>query len=182
MRAPNWFIGLPVLPDSWFDGLPEAPPSVRVFAQEDLHITVAFLGPVTGEAADRAFALAPRWPLGPLEVVLGQVEALGRARRPSAFGALLREPQAVAGAIAAVRPGMLEAAGGRPDPRFPKPHVTLARPRRRASEAERARARRWAEAIHLGDPRIVLDRLALYTWSRDRAVRQFDRIAEQVLA
>ena len=66
---PNWFVGLPIDPGDWLEAMPAPPASVRVFGPGDLHATVAFLGGVDADAARRAFALADRWPTGPLEVV-----------------------------------------------------------------------------------------------------------------
>ena len=49
-----------------------------------------------------------------------------------------------------MRDTITQAALGRRERRDPKPHVTLARPRRRATEAERASGLRWARALDLG--------------------------------
>jgi RNA 2',3'-cyclic 3'-phosphodiesterase len=100
---------------------------------------------------------------------LGEVEALGGRRRPSAFSALLARGRAeVERAMGEARDPMWQAAGARSDDRPALAHVTLARPQRRASDAHVKAARRWAKALDLGEPVCRLDRIALYTWSDDR--------------
>jgi hypothetical protein len=62
--------------------------------------------------------------------------------------------------------------------------VTIARPRRRyatrhAAESARAEGLRWASAIDVTSHRVLLTRIALYTWALDRNERLF-RIVEEV--
>src|SRR5690606_3047912 len=123
------------------------------------------------EAARRAWAIAEAYPGPALSVTLGGLLPMGDPRRPSALSlALTDEATAL---IRALRDPMIAAAGARPERRAPKPHVTVARPKRAASPREREEAVAWAKAAPpLGLP-VVLDTLALYTWSDDRAVRQF---------
>lgn len=180
MTQPNWFIGLPVDARGWFpERLGAVPEGVRLFAPEDLHATVAFLGGCGEVAARRAWeALAPL-PRGGFQVRLGEVVPMGPPRRWSALSALASAGRAEVEAwIGAARGPCWEAAGARPDRRAAKFHVTVARPQRRASEAERQAARAWAERLELGAPEIRLDRVALYTWADDRRARLFRVIAE----
>lgn len=164
----NWFIALPVTAGPWFDAL-QPPAAVRLFGPSDLHVTVAFLGPVREDRALAAFAHAALFPLDPRMVRLGPVECLGSKRRPSAFSALLLDGRAeVEAALGAVRERMWEAAEARRDTRPPLAHVTLARPSRRATTAEHRQAMRWATALDLGAPSVRLHSIALYTWSEDR--------------
>ena len=172
----NWFIALPVTPGPWFEAL-QPPDGVRKFGASDLHVTVAFLGPVTEDRAQRAFEHARAFPLRPLDVSLGPVEGLGSQRRPSAFSALLIEGRAVVeAALAATREQMWNAADARPDTRPPLAHITLARPARKASIQEVRRALSWASALELGAPSVHLDQIALYTWSEDRQLALFRRV------
>jgi len=175
--AANWFIGLPVAAGVWLSRLePPAELPVRVFAPSDLHLTVAFLGAVSREAAHAAFAEAGSFALAPSEVRLGALVPLGRPARPSAFSALLCEGrEAVEQAISAARGALFAAAGARPDHRPALAHLTLARPQRRASDLQVRAATAWACGIDLGAPVVRLDQIALYTWSADRA-RQLFRI------
>ena len=75
--------------------------------------------------------------------------------------------------MALLQPKLLGAAGARPARHPPRPHVTLARPQRRASDAQRARGLAWAAELALPVPTVRLDRVALYTWSDNRKERLF---------
>ena len=175
--AANWFIGLPVAAGPWLSRLePPAGLCVRLFAPSDLHLTVAFLGAVSREAAHAAFAQVGSFALAPCEVRLGPLVPLGRPARASAFSALLSEGrEVVEQAISDARAAMFAAAGARPDTRPALAHLTLARPQRRASDLEVRAATEWARGVDLGAPMVRLDRIALYTWGADRA-RQLFRI------
>jgi 2'-5' RNA ligase len=172
--AGNWFVALAVPGERWLDRVPDPPDGVRVFHAGDLHVTVAFLGACGEAAAMAAFELAPEWPADALDATLGRVEPMGNPRRPNAFAAIVEDgAAAVRDATLAVRERMCARAGARTDERAPKPHVTIARPRRKADGAERRAAASWAAAIDLGAPRVRLERLVLYTHSADRAERLF---------
>lgn len=181
---PNWFVGLPVDPTGWFPARVGAPPpNVRRFAPEDLHVTVAFLGPVSAEAARAGWAaVAAAAVAGPIPARLGPVLPFGDRRRPSALSATLTDGRAAVEAlIGALRDPALAAAGARPDPRPPLAHVTLARPVRRASDADRARAVAWARALDLSDVPVRFDRVCLYTWDEARRERLFRVVEERRL-
>jgi 2'-5' RNA ligase len=175
---------MPVDAGEWFAPLvADVPPNLRVFHPDDLHMTVAFLGGCGEEAARSAFVLAEGHPAPPFTVTLGGLAAMGNPRRPSALSLLLEEgrDQAVA-IIAALRDDMCKLAGARPDDRPPKPHITVARPPRRANGSERRAAVAWAESVAPLGAKVTVDRLCLYTWSEDRKVRQFREVASTPLA
>lgn len=173
----NWFIGLPVPPGPWFEAL-QPPDGVRLFGASDLHLTVAFLGAVTEAQAQAAFEHASSFPLQALRVQLGTVECLGSKRRPSAFSALLLEGRTqVEAAMGATRERMWDAASARHDQRPPLAHVTLARPSRRATTLEVEHAEAWARGLDLAGPFVQLDSIALYTWSEDRKLNLFRKLA-----
>ncbi len=175
----NWFIALPVASGDWLQRLQPAPLGVRVFAPEDLHLTVAFLGPVDEERAHRAWD-ALEWPLSRIEISLGEVVPLGPAARPSALSALLHHGrEEVESAVAAVRDTLLDRAGVPRDVRPPLAHVTVARPQRAAASNERRDAITWAASLDLGEPTTMLSRIALYTWSHDRSKSLFRIVAER---
>jgi RNA 2',3'-cyclic 3'-phosphodiesterase len=179
----NWFVALPVDPGRWFAQLPPPPHGVRSFHPDDLHVTIAFFGPVDEAGARRGFdALA--WELGSLEVTLGEVVPMGSSRRPSAYSAVLREGRAaVEAAMGPARERACAAAGVEPDRRPPKAHVTIARPLKSASDLERAEGLRWSSSLELGAPRVRLERVALYGWSLERRAGPLFRIvAEAQLA
>jgi 2'-5' RNA ligase len=163
--AANWFIALPVPAGPWLEAL-QPPPGVRLFAREDLHLTVAFLGPVSAERARAAFDHAGALPLRPLEIGLAQVAALGSPRRPSAFSALLDQGRAeVERAIGALRDVLCDAAGAAREHRPPLAHVTLARPARTLTAEQLRAARAWAGDVSLAGTHAHVTRVALFTRS-----------------
>lgn len=169
MPPPNWFIGLPVraaqLPIATLDTLP---PDLRRFHPGDLHVTVAFLGPVDEATALAAWGSADWSGQAPLHARTGARAALGPPRRPSAFGLEIGDDTgAVAAFVRRWRDHLLAAAGRPPERRPVRPHVTLARPRRRG---DTIRVREWLAAPPTPTP-LTLDRIALYT----RAPRQSEQ-------
>jgi 2'-5' RNA ligase len=125
-------------------------------------VTIAFLGPVGEEAAREAWS-ALAWPLSRVEATLAEVVPLGDPRRPSALCALLDGARAeVEAAMTARRGACWDAAGARHEDRAAKAHLTLARPARRATDEERARAVTWAAGLRLGYVALTLDRVALF--------------------
>ena len=180
---PNWFVGLPVEAGRWFTKLvADAPAQVRVFHPEDLHITVAFLGAAGEQRAMAAWAHSEALSAAPIEAILAEVKPMGNPRRPSALSVLLDQGRSEASAlIEALRAPMIETAGAKPDTREPKPHLTVARPQRRASASDRRKAVAWAEAKRPLGEAVTLTHLALYTWSDDRPARQFRVVASRAL-
>lgn len=178
----NWFIALPVDADELPpDLLERLPAGLRRFHPSDLHITIAFLGGVTPEAAWTAWRAACI-DAGPFTVALGPPAALGKPRRPSAFGLDLGEGgDAVAHVIGQWRDPLRRAAGLSDETREPRPHLTLGRPPRRGGDAIRARALEWVASYRPPATPITLDRIALYTWADDRRERQFQIVEAATL-
>lgn len=173
MSRPNWFVGVPVPGSEIVARAPTPPRGIRTFHRDDLHLTVAFLGACGEERARAAFA-ALSWPLPALDVTFGGVVPMGNPRRYSALSALLESGRAeVEASMGASRAAACEAAGVALDERPPKAHVTIARPGRSASDADRRDALRWARGIDLRGVVARLERVALYTWSEDRLERLF---------
>jgi 2'-5' RNA ligase len=84
--------------------------------------------------------------------------------------------------ITALRDALTEAASARREQRPAKPHITIARPRNRATDADREQGLRWAEGLDLRSVSARLDRIALYTWSEDRRQRLFRIVTERPLS
>jgi len=187
MPRPNWFFAFPI-DGSFVLELPALPSNFRRFHPEDVHLTLAFLGGCGQVAAERALsALDERLkgePLRAMDVSLAEVVAMGGSRRNySALSALLARGRAEASAsIAALRDLLTQTAAGRTEKRPPKPHVSIARPRSRASEADREAGLAWAGGLELHGVHARLDRIALYTWSETRRDRLFQVVAERLLA
>lgn len=187
MPKPNWFFAFPI-DGAFVLDLPALPSNFRRFHPEDVHLTLAFLGGCGTLAAERALAALDQrlysHPVPPMDVSLGEVVAMGGSRRTySALSALLDRGRAEASAcIAALRDLLTQTASGRTEKRPPKPHVSIARPRDRASEADRAAGLAWAGTLQLHSVPARLDRVALYTWSETRRDRLFQIVAERRLA
>jgi RNA 2',3'-cyclic 3'-phosphodiesterase len=187
MPRPNWFIGFPI--DGTFVlELPALPSNFRRFHPDDVHLTLAFLGGCGQSGAERALAALDQRlydePLLPVSISLAEVVAMGGSRRSySALSALLDRGSTEATAcIAALRDPLTQAASGRTEKRPPKPHVSIARPRSRASAADRDAGLSWASTLQLQSVHARLDRIALYTWSEARRERLFQVVAERRLA
>jgi 2'-5' RNA ligase len=185
MPRPNWFFAFP-LDGAFVLGLPDVPASIRRFHPEDVHMTLAFLGGCGEQAAERALAVLDRElersPLPPLEVSLGAVVPMGAARRYTALSALLVDGRPEAVRCLTELGGMLcETAIGRRPSRAAKPHITIARPKPRASDEARAAGLAWASALDLSGVRQRLERIALYSWAEVRRERLFRIVAERRL-
>jgi 2'-5' RNA ligase len=187
MPRPNWFLAFP-LDGRFVLDLPALPPSFRLFHPEDVHLTLSFLGGCGQAAAERALQALDtalgETPLGGVDVSLGEVVPMGPKREYSALSALLERGRTeMTEHIAALRDVASEAALGRREKRAPKPHVSIARPQRRATEAARAAGLLWATALDLRAVEATLNRIALYTWSEgNRRERLFRIVAERSLA
>jgi 2'-5' RNA ligase len=106
----------------------------------------------------------------------------GSARAYTALSALLETGRAEASAcLTALRDPLLIAAAGMREQREAKPHVSIARPRGRATDADRQAGLAWAKALDLRSVHARLDRIALYTWSEQRRDRLFRIVAERPL-
>lgn len=182
---PNWFFGFPI-DGAFLSDLPPLPKHFRRFHENDVHMTLAFLGGCGEEGAFRALsALDERLagaPIRAMDISLGEVVAMGSPRRYTALSALLgRGRDEAAACVTAYRDVLTETASGRRDERPAKPHVTIARPRRRASDADRKAGIEWAATVDLHAVAATLDRIALYTWSEKRVDQMFRIVAERRL-
>lgn len=185
MPRPNWFFAFP-LDGSFVLELPEPPGALRRFHPEDVHMTLAFLGGCGEATAERTLARLDaelaRAPVPSLSVSLGEIVPMGAKGRYTALSALLLDGRAEATRCLSELGGLLhETALGRRSSRPPKPHVTVARPRARASDADRAAGLEWARALDVAAVRQTLGRIALYTWAEVRRERLFRIVAERTL-
>lgn len=180
--AANWFIGLPVDTAGWYRRvITDVPDGVRVMHPDDVHVTVAFLGRCGRDAALAAWTIGEAFSANAPRITLSTLRGFGNPRKPSALSVVLSEGHAETVAIIAALQGpMIAAAGAQLDTRAPHPHITVARPTRSATAAQRRRALAWAEGKGGIGASVTLDRLALYTWSEERHTRQFQTVATRV--
>lgn len=182
---PNWFIAFPVIGD-FVAELPALPPGLRRFDSRDVHLTLSFLGACSSEGARVAMQTVKQALLSaavvPMQVSLGSVVPMGPRGRYSALSALLDEGRStVEGCLLRFRDVASDAAQVRRDTRAPKPHITVARPSRTATQEQRALGLAWAESVDVTAVRCTLDRVALYTWHMPRRERLFEIVDAQAL-
>ena len=186
MARPNYFFAFPV-DGAFVLELPQLPPSFRLFHPDDVHMTLSFLGGCGEEAALRALAALDsareQRAFPSMNVSLGSVVPMGSARAYSALSALLERGRSEATeCVATWRDVLSEAALGKREKRAPKPHITVARPRMRVTDAGREAGLEWAQGLDLSRIYATLDRVALYTWSDgNRRERLFRVLAERKL-
>lgn len=180
----NWFLALPLPPQArWQDVALTAPPELRRFAAEDLHLTLAFLGPCDEALAMAAWEAVAELQAEPIRISAAGWRGLGPPQQPSAYGLTLAEghPQ-LSELLLRWGPQALAAAGLSPPRRSPLPHVTLLRPRRREASQWCEPMRAWMAAAPLPSGTVLLRELALYTWDRERHQRLFRITARRPLA
>jgi 2'-5' RNA ligase len=186
---PNFFVGFP-LTDSWVPrAIAGIPPGLRTFYGEDVHITIAFLGPCGDEAAwaawqvfagDHPAALFRNEPAIALE--LGAIEPFGPPSLPSALSVIPTDPHGpVTVFLARYRDAILAAAGLPAEQRLPRPHATIARFPRNAKPAQREAGLRWAAAAPPLLERVTVREVALYTWTEDRSQMLYRIVARRAL-
>lgn len=177
--SPNWFIACPVPSFEGFETLfQQVPQNLRPFQVEDLHITLAFFGNIAIVDALKAWEVAKQIKFPAFEVSFDAIKAFGPSSRPSAFSIVLDTGRIEAESlILNHRAALHEAAGVPADARPPKPHITIARPSRKATDADLHEMTTWATGLSLPKVHIEIQKLALYTWARDRHARQFEVVA-----
>ncbi len=164
MSRPNRFLALPVDPTGWFpEALGEVPEALRLLHPGDLHLTLAFLGPVAEAEAVRAWEAACGTVPGAMTLQPGALEAMGPPHRWSALAAMADTRDGRVASWAREHRGAVQrSAGATAEARPPRPHVTLGRLRGRGHEA-REEVLAWAASVDLTGLRWTVDRLVLMT-------------------
>jgi 2'-5' RNA ligase len=161
----NWFIATVPHDTSWFERVPNPPCGFHRFAPDDLHVTVAFLGPC-GEAPARVAWVAIReaWSGGAIAAALDGVVPMGDPRRYSALSATFSSGhERLAALLELLRDPAADAAGAPRERRSPLPHMTLARTPRHCEASLRNAGLAWAQRIDLRSVHVLFDTLALFT-------------------
>lgn len=204
----NWFLALPLPPAAgWQQAALPLPAGLQALHPEDLHLTLAFLGPCGPERAAAAWQALAGLRSPALTITAGPWRAFGSQRRPSAYGVsveqgnaaltalmqrwapLARLAAAPASSTAPPASGCTGPAGsaaavaspsGRRTPQPPTlPHITLARPQRRSPTAEAGEDRlpAWLASAPRPAGPARLQELALYRWSSSRGTPGSPRFA-----
>jgi 2'-5' RNA ligase len=183
MMKANWFLALPVPTDTWFDTLIyDLPETCRAFHPTDLHLTLAFLGPMLPQKQGQIEALMANITAQTITASFDHFLPLPSEKRLSAMTlSLAQGRQQVADLMRQHRTPLLEAAGARPDHRDPLPHATFARPIRKYGAQGRQAALHWMAEKQVPETSFKLEKIALYTWSEQRPTLQFKIVAEKDL-
>lgn len=183
----NWFLALPLpAAAAWHEAGRPLPAGLQALHPEDLHLTLAFLGPCGPERAAAAWRALAALRSPALTITAGPWRAFGRPRRPSAYGVSVEQGNAAlqalmqrwaplaqgaaAPASSSAAPGSTAPAGRRTLQLSTLPHITLARPQRQqppAAAGTSSLAAWLASARSPGGP-ARLQELALYRWSSNR--------------
>ena len=181
---PNWFVAFPLRAETWLSQvLAGLPRECRGFHDRDIHLTYAFLGAMSPDRKQGVLELMNRIECEPFPIRLGLMRALPNPKRVSALSFEVAQGRdRVHALIAGLRGPLIEVVGARPDPRPPLAHITVARPNRKYGVAGRNAALAWARQVLPPGDSLIIDRVALYTWSEDRSLRQFRIVAEKSLS
>ena len=181
MKA-NFFVGIKVEAGPWLaETLRELPAGIRRFHPEDLHLTVAFLGGCSLEQAEAAWSTLEGRSHPPIRLQISALMAMGSPRHPSAYALTFGEgKQEAAALMSSWREPAWEAASSRRDSRAALPHLTIARPPRKGREIRRL-GMEWLQKTEPRPAVLLLDQVALYTWSQDRKSRLFRILKERPL-
>lgn len=174
--AGNWFAALPVTidPAALASLFTHAPPFLRRFHHADVHLTLAFFGRLPAERVAAVAQLLATIAIPAIEAAATGLALLPSSRRPSALSLTLgRGRSAATAAIRDHRDELLRIASRPADDRPPFPHITVARPPRRAAPGDLHALREWLTTLRFHPVTLRLDPPRLYGWSRDRLTRQF---------
>lgn len=181
MKA-NWFIALvPNTDTDISDLISTAPTPLRRFVRKDWHITLAFLGPCSAEDAMAAWQYACQNPPFIQTLTPCSLKAMGHPKKPSAASILFANGDGIKEWMLKYRSDILKQAKRPPAKYPPMPHLTIARPKRRAPEKTRIEMSHWCKETALCLPNMVCSKMALYTWNEDRREQLFQVIHEMSL-
>ncbi|WP_250632034.1 2'-5' RNA ligase family protein [Rhodoflexus caldus] len=184
LMTPNWFVALPVRgTETLLETLAAtAPPEVRLFAPEDTHLTIAFMGAMPKERAAEVLKIMQKIDFEPFQISLANLIPLPSAKHTSAFSYKLDQGHwQVVTLMEEWRSALLQAGGAPPDNRPPLPHLTIGRPQRKWGRQGVEQGIRWANNLPPVGFEALIDSVALYTWSDDRRRNQFKIVEEFVV-
>jgi 2'-5' RNA ligase len=145
--------------ESWLRAIDGPPRGVTVLDPQDLHVTLAFLGPERGHRLAAIWEAVERVPAFGQAIRAADLLTVPLPGRPAAIAWRIAEPERVllVGLMRLWRPVIWDLAGVPEERRPPEPHVTIARSTGRLEDGEALE--RWCEgleppagAVRLGSP------------------------------
>jgi len=167
----------------WFDNyLENRPNAVRVFHPEDLHMTIAFLGKISADQQAAVIQAMEKLAHAEFEISFHRLVALPNAKRMSALSFSVNAGfQEAVNLIETWRAPIFKSISTEVETRPALPHITIARPERRANSQERKSILGWLKTVEAPRLKIPINRVALYTWSDNRKETQFKILYETPL-
>ena len=183
-RKANWFIALPVTSDNWSaTGGVETPSAIRRFHPIDLHITVAFLGPVSRRRAMNAWKKLKDVKIPDVPISFNQLKPFGSNSSPSAYSLTLSEGRdTLKDFISEHQSMLLGAVGKKPNKRRVVPHMTIARPRHRLTREDYFEISEWRSNYVVPDVTLTITEIALYTWAGLSVPNRFEIVQRRKLS
>lgn len=181
LPPPNWFSAFPVLLNdeqrAWTEDLRvRRGSSLKVFRGVDLHVTLAFYGPLKPAQIGKVLLATSLVSWEPLEATFESILFLPSQRRCSAISLsfdlgkkLLINTMAEAG------PRLMDSIGKDPDTRDPLPHMTIARPRKWRGAIPDQEAN-WLKALELPGGQVIIEKPVVFTRSHDRKKSLFRKV------
>ena len=148
----------------------QLPEGLRGTVEDDLHVTLAYLGQADPAEALLAFEAAVERLQGPIEARASGWALLGPARRPWAV-ALELAGEGLVGALSGLRDPCRALVGLEPESRPVRPHLTLGAIPRSASEAFRREVAEWVDQASVPRLSIPISSVALYTHASEGRAR-----------
>jgi len=176
----TYFVALPVIidVDVLVDILDGAPSGLDFTPAEELHVTIAFLGPIDPDRALEAIARLDL--LGESSGTLEHIVWLGPEEDPRAMTMKDPSDSALREFIETARATLIEATGARPDRYGVAPHVTIAWIPRDAAPELREAAVGWAHALDNSGIQVPysLARPQIYTHAAPGSDRRYEVITK----
>jgi len=181
LPRPNWFSAFPVLLNdeqrSWMEDLRvRRGSSLKVFRDVDLHVTLAFYGPLKPAEIGKVLLATSQVSWDPLEATFESILFLPSPQRCSAISLsfdlgkdLVIETMGDAGAR------LMNSIGKDSDTRDPLPHMTIARPRKWRGGIPDQEAD-WLKALELPGGEVIIQKPVLFTRSHDRKKSLFRKV------
>lgn len=178
----NWFVAFKVSPGSWFKPLisklavdAENYNSLRFFHEDDLHITVAFLGSLKTDDVAKVTDVLKTVVFSPVMLKADRLIALPSERRFSAICLDFAADEIFIKQMEAWRESFFNIVPLAKDQRKFLAHTTIARPARNLSSGSRQRLLEKIKSLQNLNIRVKAETLAFYTWADDRGTSSLSR-------